>query len=64
MKENYVLKRFFFIFTSTDLEFSAITYVIFMFYIILAQANIFFRVLPLMLIQKGCLSENLEKTFS
>ena len=32
--------------------------------IIGAEACIFFRVLPLVLIQKGCLSETLEKTFS
>ena len=52
------------IWTSIDLKFSPITYVIFMVYIIVAQAYIFFRVLPLVLIQKGCLSESLEKTFS
>ena len=41
--------------SSIDLKFSAVTYVIFMFYIIVAQAYIFSRVLPLVLIQKGCL---------
>ena len=51
------------IWSSIDLEFLAITYVIFMFYIIVAQAYIFSKVLPLVLIQKGCLSETLERTF-
>ena len=50
--------------SSIDFKFLAITSVIFMFYIIVAQAYIFFRVLPLLLIQKGCLSETLERTFS
>ena len=50
--------------TSIDFKFSPITYVIFMFYIIVAQAYISFRVFNLLLILKGCLSVTLEKTFS
>ena len=47
--------------TSIDFKFSPITYVIFMFYIIVVQAYIFFRVFTLVLIKKRVLIRNPRK---